>query len=327
MSGKRNEDLRQHDFNGLMKTQNPLEASEYARLTGLDGKWRETWWRKDFLEFIANRCELGRVERMLDVGCGAGHWSRALSQVLPSSLLIAGIDIEQKFVDRSMELGAAFGLSNTDYKLGSGELIPYGDSSFDLVTCQTVLIHVRDPSTVLKEMQRVLKPGGTLLLAEPNNLVGYFNMLLAEPRPEWPLIHILLDFYQTCLQGKKELGMGDSSVGERLPNLVAQMGFEQVRVAVNENCPALVPPYSTEEQKIECEFLKNCITSDAWLGFGPRQNALRFYKAGGGRDADFDNLWSQAMLNQKNILAALESKTYSGSRGVLMYLISAKKAG
>jgi SAM-dependent methyltransferase len=307
------------------KAQNPFEADEYARLTGFDGKWRETWWRKDFLALITERVRVEDVERMLDVGCGVGHWGRILSQVMPSGVLISGIDIESKFVERSIELGDAYGLQSMDYRVGYAEAIPYDNNWFDLVTCQTVLIHVKDPASVLSEMIRVLKPGGTLILAEPNNLVGYLSLLLTEPRPEWSVVQELMDFYHTCLQGKRELGMGDSSIGDRLPGLVSGAGFCDVRVAINENCPTLIPPYAPEEQKIECEFLKSCLSSGAWLGFGPRDNAERLFKAGNGKSDKFDALWSQTMSVQDAIQTAIMNQTYSGGRGAMMYVITAKK--
>jgi ubiquinone/menaquinone biosynthesis C-methylase UbiE len=67
----------------------------------------------------------------------------------------------------------------SNYQLGTAEAIPFPDSYFDMVTCQTVLIHVKDITIALNEMLRVLKPGGLLAVAEPNNLVSrlIFNNL------------------------------------------------------------------------------------------------------------------------------------------------------
>ena len=58
------------------------------------------------------------------------------------------------------------------FQAGRAESLPFPDGSFDLVTCQTVLIHVREPSVALREYLRVVRPGGRLLLIEPNNAAG-----------------------------------------------------------------------------------------------------------------------------------------------------------
>lgn len=306
----------------MTEPKNPFAAEEYAKLTGFDGRWRDTWWRTDFLEVIARRSGFDSVKTLLDVGCGAGHWGRILSRILPPGVHIAGVDIEQSFVDKAAEFGAAFGLASMDYKLGSGEELPFDDEAFDLVTCQTVLIQVQDPTLVLTEMKRVLKPGGRLLLAEPNNLAGFFSTLLSEPRPDWPVIQTLVDCYHTCVEGKKKLGFGDSALGDRLPGLATAAGFEDVDVAVNENCPALFPPYASEAQEMWAVLEKG---SGARMGFGPRDNVLRFFKAGGGGEAEFDAIWDLAVQTQALISDAIENKAYNGARGGSMFLVTGRK--
>lgn len=306
--------------------ENPLNPEDYARLTGFDGKWRDTWWRRDFLELCVKRWRPGRPQSLLDVGCGAGHWGRALAGVLPGDPLLAGVDIEPDFVDRARDQAASLGLSNVDYRLGAAEKLPFPDDRFDLVTCQTVLIHVASPESALTEMRRVLRPDGVLVVAEPNNVAGCLSYLMAEPRPEWDLIRRLVDFYHVCLVGKAALGMGDSSVGERLPALLQQAGYRDISIAMNENTPALVPPYADEDQRIEREFLQSCMRQDIWwMGFGPRANALRFFLAGGGGEAAFDPLWGDVMALQRSIVENIDAGRYSGCRGVVMYLVAARK--
>ncbi|MGC1181960.1 class I SAM-dependent methyltransferase [Legionella sp.] len=56
------------------------------------------------------------------------------------------------------------------YQQGNANNIPFEDNTFDMVTCQTLLIHVGDVDHVLSEMIRVLKPGGLLVTVEPNNI-------------------------------------------------------------------------------------------------------------------------------------------------------------
>ena len=107
------------------------------------------------------------------MGCGIGHWGQLLVSVLPQDVVITGIDQENSSLLKAQERAKQKGLSNRfHYQQGDALSIPFPDASFDMVTCQTVLIHLHDPKVGLKEMLRVLKPGGLLLAAEPNNFAN-----------------------------------------------------------------------------------------------------------------------------------------------------------
>src|ERR1700728_1657942 len=134
------------------------------------GEYRDFWWNKDFLELMAKRWNLNRMQSVLDVGCGIGHWTQCLSEFLPANTKITGIDREQEWVERAKEK-TKNERNRFHYEVGSAEQIPFKEDSFDLVTCQTLLLHVYDVPKVLKEMYRVLKPGGLLVVAEPNNSI------------------------------------------------------------------------------------------------------------------------------------------------------------
>jgi hypothetical protein len=94
---------------------------------------------------------------------------------------------------------------------------PFSDASFDLVTCQTLLIYVPDPGRALAEMVRVTRPGGLVLIAEPTNLLGPFLLdaiALGEPPT---FASTLLQLQLTCQQSKAALGLGNELFGESLP--------------------------------------------------------------------------------------------------------------
>jgi 2-polyprenyl-3-methyl-5-hydroxy-6-metoxy-1,4-benzoquinol methylase len=84
-----------------------------------------------------------------------------------------GVERDPRWVTQAREAATKLGLSDRwSFLQGVAEALPFADQSFDLVTCQTLLIHVADPAAVIAEMQRVVAPGGTVLLSEPNNLAG-----------------------------------------------------------------------------------------------------------------------------------------------------------
>lgn len=132
------------------------------------GDTRDFWWHVDFLALMARRWRLDEVHAMLDVGCGLGHWGRLLRPLLAPDARVWGIDPEPEWVTQAAERADQPGAYT--YGTASADALPFPDDTFDMVTCQTVLIHVPDLAAALREMHRVLRPGGLLAVAEPNNL-------------------------------------------------------------------------------------------------------------------------------------------------------------
>lgn len=104
--------------------------------------------------------------RVLDCGTGTGALSGALLRALPrpedGQLKLDGIDISSRMLDcarRNLEpTGAEIRL-----RRGDACRLPYGDGAFDMVMTAHMLEHLPDPVTALREMVRVLKPGGMLV--------------------------------------------------------------------------------------------------------------------------------------------------------------------
>ncbi len=90
--------------------------------------------------------------RLLDVGCGKKPYSGLLSNVQ----LYVGLDVPTTM----------HGFSHADIG-GTGLALPFQDTSFDSILCMEVLEHVAEPLIVLREMYRVTRQGGTLLLTVP----------------------------------------------------------------------------------------------------------------------------------------------------------------
>ena len=137
----------------------------------------------EFLARMARRWQLGAVRFALDVGAGAGDWGRLLLPHLAPEARMLGVDPEPASIleahHRAEHAGVAGRLS---YRLGDAEHLPFHDGVFDLVTCQTVLLHRRYPYAALHEMIRVLQPGGLVAVASPP---GQGHDAIDERLPSW----------------------------------------------------------------------------------------------------------------------------------------------
>jgi methionine biosynthesis protein MetW len=100
--------------------------------------------------------------RLLDIGCWNGDF---LSRIRESGRFdeLEGVDLVQGSVDRARSKG--FRAQVIDL---NSQPLPYRDGDFDAVTMLAVLEHVFDPYFIVAELHRVLRPGGTLVIAVPN---------------------------------------------------------------------------------------------------------------------------------------------------------------
>ena len=105
-------------------------------------------------------------ESVVDVGSGAGFDSlQAARQVGPSGSII-GVDMTQAMLDKASAGAQAMGLTNTEFRLGYAEALPVDDASADVVISNGVINLTPDKMTPLKEIFRVLKPGGRIQIGD-----------------------------------------------------------------------------------------------------------------------------------------------------------------
>ena len=114
-----------------------------------------------------------RGQAVLEVGCGAGV---DLARFAKGGAVVTGVDLTESAIALARANFAQQGLT-ADLRVANGEALPFADGTFDLATCQTVLIHLPDPSLALREMMRVVRPGGLVLAVEPCNMasMGVFS--------------------------------------------------------------------------------------------------------------------------------------------------------
>jgi 2-polyprenyl-6-hydroxyphenyl methylase / 3-demethylubiquinone-9 3-methyltransferase len=111
---------------------------------------------------------------VLDVGCGGGFLTESFAR---SGYDVAGIDPSANSIAAAREHAAVSRLA-IDYRVASGECLPFAGSSFDIVSCCDVLEHVRDPNRVIGEISRTLKPGGVFLYDTVNRTLRSWLVLI-----------------------------------------------------------------------------------------------------------------------------------------------------
>lgn len=161
--------------------------------------WNEhaDWWIEGFTGGVDPEYEeqiipliLREVEHsraILDIGCGEGQISRQLAAADPSRRVV-GVDPTPRQIEVARERGG-----NVDYRVASVESLPFADGEFDTVVTCLVFEHVDDLEGAVREVSRVLAPGGRFvfllnhpLLQTPNS--GWIDdQILDPPEQYWRL--------------------------------------------------------------------------------------------------------------------------------------------
>lgn len=108
--------------------------------------------------------ELSRVRSTLDVACGPGGWAQEMAYTYPE-MQVVGIDISQRMIEYATALSQVQGLDNATFQvMDLLKPLDFPDASFDLVNARLLVgfLHADSWLPIMKEMMRVLRPGGTI---------------------------------------------------------------------------------------------------------------------------------------------------------------------
>lgn len=127
------------------------------------------------------------TDAVLDLGCGPGGF---LSVAAPHCASITGVDVVPAFVEQCQATIDRLGLRGARALLSDGRRIPVEDGTFDAAILVDVIHHCEDPVAVLADVRRVLRPGGRLLIFEPNKANPLLALMCALDRNEWGLLRL-----------------------------------------------------------------------------------------------------------------------------------------
>lgn len=293
----------------------------------LFGEQRDFWWNRDFLDLMAVRWRLHEAASLADIGCGVGHWSRLLYPYLRSPARLAGVDREPRWVAAAAEKFArAFprvAAELISFQAGEATQLPLADGSFDVVTCQTLLMHLAQPLDALREMLRILRPGGLLVCVEPNNFWNYIAYTsVTEAEPVETLVR-RFEFWLRQHRGRLATGRGNDSIGDLLPGYFAELGLRDIGVHENDRPAPLFPPYATPDQKALVEQERGWKKSAT----GPwnKEQLRELFLRGAGDETSFEEAFADIVGKYHGEQQAIADGKFHATGGSLNYLVSARK--
>ncbi len=163
--------------------------------------------------------------RLLDCGSGPGSITVGLAEVVAPGEVV-GIDLEPGQVARARALAERAGVSNVRFEVGSVYELPFPDASFDAAFEANLLEHVREPLRALREMRRVLRPGGVIGVRDPDNSTQRFVGL----GPAYA------EYYPKFMAAREQ--SSSPSYAPRQRALLRQAGFVPLRALAFAECAA-----------------------------------------------------------------------------------------
>lgn len=150
--------------------------------------WAETYDQSILNHLLFHRCYLKFMEyivryypqhegtlKLLDVGCGTGTFAAMLAEA-GLNVSPTGLDMAERMCQLARAKSREVGLERSiDFVTGDSEHLPFPENCFDMVTCSNSFHHYPHQDKVLREMFRVLKPGGRVVIIDGfrDNIIGW----------------------------------------------------------------------------------------------------------------------------------------------------------
>lgn len=157
--------------------------------------------------------------KVLEGGCGVGAQTAILAKKSPRAHFTS-VDISEKCLHMAESLSRKSGLSNVAFRQADLLALPFDNASFDHVFVCFVLEHLERPLEALKELRRVLKPGGTITVIEGDHGSCYFHPETKEARRAWQ-----------CLVKVQAFLKANSLIGRELYPVLRKAGFKNILVS------------------------------------------------------------------------------------------------
>lgn len=166
--------------------------------------------------------------RVLDAGCGPGSITIGIGEVVDGGGRtgeVIGVDVSADAIATAQTAARDASCANAHFHVADVYALPFADGAFDAAFCHALLQHLRDPLAALREMRRVLMPGGVIGVADAD----FDGNIIAPSDP-------VLDASLLLMRRLREAAGGNPRVGKHLRSLLHEAGFEDVAASVIADC-------------------------------------------------------------------------------------------
>lgn len=150
---------------------------------------------------------------LLDCGCGVGSITLDLAEMVAPGQVV-GIDTDPSQLETARSMALKRGVTNVRFEVGNVYALPFSEAAFEGALAHTLLVHLSDPLRALKEMRRVLRPGGIIAVSDDD-----FSTMV------WSPSNPLLDKVRELWIGVLEHNGGSPYYSRHLRRLLLEAGF------------------------------------------------------------------------------------------------------
>jgi SAM-dependent methyltransferase len=169
--------------------------------------------------WLFDQIRIGPGSRVVEIGCGPRGCLDLLSERVGVNGKVIGVERSAEQVERARKFVADNHLTNTDVLCVDARETGLSEASFDLATARLVLVNIPKPELLVKEMVRLVRPGGVVALHEPDATTQRYD-------PPLPAQARLLQVLNTYA----EMNGIDRTIGLKIPRLLKEAGLVDVRV-------------------------------------------------------------------------------------------------